>query len=188
MGSRNVYLVFSKTETWLSKVIRTLTTIKYVHTSISFDDSFDKMYSFGRINPDNPFSAGFVEEDLHKGVYHRSHKCECLIYKLTVTDEQYESLWQQVKSFEREKEHLHYNFLGLFGVMFQYPLKRKDSYFCSQFVGKLLQDNHVIDCDKQPELITSEDLLRLKNRDVIWEGHIRDFIAYKSREVVGQAV
>jgi hypothetical protein len=63
-----VYLIFSKTGTWLSRALNIFSDTKYVHASISFDDSFSKMYSFGRTNPSNPFSGGFVEENLFDGV------------------------------------------------------------------------------------------------------------------------
>jgi hypothetical protein len=81
-------LVFTKTGTWLSKLIYAFSQIKYAHTSISFDISFTKMYSFGRTNPDNPFSGGFVEESLYKGVYSKFSKCECLIHRYPVYKKQ----------------------------------------------------------------------------------------------------
>lgn len=57
MSDTYIYLVFSMTGTWLARLIRMIFKLKYVHTSISLDDSFTKMYSFGRINPDNPLPA-----------------------------------------------------------------------------------------------------------------------------------
>ena len=68
MNNKYIYLVLTKTGTWLSKLICTFSQIKYAHSSISFDGSFTKMYSFGRTNSDNPFSGGFVEESLFEGV------------------------------------------------------------------------------------------------------------------------
>ncbi|MGE5633178.1 MAG: hypothetical protein ACM3TR_19090, partial [Caulobacteraceae bacterium] len=89
MNHKHIYLVFSKTGTWLSKTINLFCEAKYVHTSISFDSSFTKMYSFGRVDPDNPFSGGFVEENLYEGVYKKFSCCECLIYRVRITEEQY---------------------------------------------------------------------------------------------------
>src|SRR5690554_4373177 len=133
MNYKYIYLVFSKTGTWLSKIIYIFSHIRYAHSSISFDDSLTKMYSFGRINPENPFSGGFVEENLYEGVYKKFSGCECLIYKIKINNEQYELLQQQIEKFLSEKNNLKYNFLGLFGVLLNKPVRRKNHYFCSQF-------------------------------------------------------
>ena len=175
MRYRYIYLVFTKTETWLAKLIRAFSRIKYAHSSISFDDSFTKMYSFGRINPNNPFLGGFVEENLHEGVYKKFSKCECLVYRVRVTNKQYYSLQNQVAQFILEKDKLKYNFLGLFGVLFNHPIKRENYYFCSQFVSKILMDSKVFDCEKVPELIRTSDLFSMKNKDIVWEGFVDDY-------------
>lgn len=177
MDYRYVYLIFTKTNTWLSTLICAFSEIKYPHSSISFDDSFTKMYSFGRKNPANPFSGGFAEENLRKGVYNKSSGCECLIYRVAVTEEQYSSLQNQVDIFVVGKDSLRYNFLGLFGVLFNRTIKRDKHYFCSQFVSEILMGSNVFDFGKTPELITSNDLILIKDKDIVWEGFVNDFIS-----------
>ena len=54
---QDIYLVFSKTGTILSRILRNFSKTKYVHSSISLDSEFTQMYSFGRKNPYNPFSG-----------------------------------------------------------------------------------------------------------------------------------
>ena len=60
-----IYIVLSHTGTVLSRLIKTFTRAEYSHVSISLDKNLEKMYSFGRINPYNPFYAGFVHEKIH---------------------------------------------------------------------------------------------------------------------------
>lgn len=172
MYDTSIYLVFTKTGTWLSKLIYVFSHIKYTHASISFDRSFTKMYSFGRTNPDNPFSGGFVEENLFDGVYKKFSKCECLIYKVSVTEEQYDSLQARVKEFLKEKDAYRYSFLGLFGVLFNIPVKRKNCYFCSQFVSEILIENDIFDCEKTPELIRTDELLSISDKEFVYEGFV----------------
>jgi hypothetical protein len=166
-----IYLVFSKTGTWLSRALNVFSETKYVHASLSFDDSFTKMYSFGRKNPDNPFSGGLVEENLYDGVYKKFSKSECLIYRVKVTEEQYNHLQKTIEDFLKDKNKYRYNFLGLFAIPLNRPIKRKNYYFCSQFVSEVLIKGRVYESDKAPELITPIDLFSIKNKDIIYEGY-----------------
>jgi len=175
MDKKNIYLVFTKTGTWLSRVIATFSDMKYVHASISFDDSFTKMYSFGRKNPNNPFSGGFVEENLKTGVYERFTDARCLIYKVRVTPLQYDSLKHELLRFQSDADKYHYNLLGLVGAKFGISVKRKHHYFCSQFVSELLIMSKVYDIDKEPELIAPNDLYNMENLELLYEGFISQF-------------
>lgn len=175
MSDKYIYLVFTKTGTWLSKLIYTFSHIKYAHLSISFDNSFTKMYSFGRTNPDNPFSGGFVEENLYGGVYKKFSKCECLIYRVRITGEQYLSLQQQVEKFLKEKKKYGYNFLGLFGILLNKPLKRQNRYFCTQFVSEILINSSIFHSKNVPELIRTSELFAIENKDIIYEGLVNNY-------------
>lgn len=172
MKDKHIYLVFSKTGTWLSNLIYIFSNIKYAHASLSFDSSFTNMYSFGRTNPDNPFSGGFVVENLYEGVYKKFSSCECMICKVAITEEQYNTLQAQVKEFVDERDKLKYNFLGLFGILFNVQLNRENSFFCSQFVSKVLIESKVFESDKTPELIRTDELFTINNGEVIYEGYI----------------
>ncbi|OGO77984.1 MAG: hypothetical protein A2Y23_12070 [Clostridiales bacterium GWB2_37_7] len=184
MKDRYIYLVFTKTGTWLSNLIYIFSNIKYAHASLSFDKSFTKMYSFGRTNPENPFSGGFVVESLYDGVYKKFLSCECMIYRVPVTEEQYCSLHEQVKGFIKEKDKLKYNFLGLFGILFNMPLNRQNSFFCSQFVSKVLIESKVFECDKTPELIRTDELFSISNGEMIYEGYVNNNRAHTVMHVL----
>jgi hypothetical protein len=170
MSYKYIYLVFSKTGTWLSRALNVFSETKYVHASLSFDDSFTKMYSFGRTNPDNPFSGGLVEENLHDGVYKKFSKSECQIFRVRVSEQQYYELQKTVNDFLKDKEKYKYNFLGLFAILLNKPIKRKNHYFCSQFVSEVLIKGSVYQSDKAPELTKTDDLFAIENKDLIYEG------------------
>ncbi len=174
MNYKYIYLIFSKTGTWLSQVINVFSDTKYIHTSLSFDSTFTEMYSFGRTNPDNPFSGGFVKESLYEGVYKKFPQCECLIYKVRITEEQYFNLRQALKEFEKNKYKYKYNFIGLFGVLFNIPLKRRRHYFCTQFVSELLEKSKICHFDKSPELMRPTDLFNIANKEIIFQGLINN--------------
>jgi hypothetical protein len=172
MRKKSVYLVFSKTGTWLSRLISLFIEGKYVHSSISLDDSFTQMYSFGRTTPNNPFSAGFVEESLYDGVYKRFSGSECLIYRLKVTEEQYDTLEDEINRFLIEKGKYKYNFLGLFGVLFNKSVERRNYYFCTQFVSEVLIKTNIYSTVKNPALIRTDDLISIEEKEIIYEGFV----------------
>lgn len=169
-----IYLVFSKTGTWLARAIVHFQPTKYVHTSIGFEDTFTEMYSFSRTNPNNPFSGGFVKENLYDGVYKKNKTSACQIFKIPVTEAQYNGLKNDVEFFYTNRKKYHYNFLGLFGILLNRPLNRKNHYFCSQFVYTLLKKHGLLDIGKHPELVQTIDLFELKNKSLIYEGLIID--------------
>lgn len=171
MNSKYIYLVFSKTGTLFSKTLNIFSETEYLHASISFDESLNKMYSFGRINPNNPFYAGLVEENLFGGVYKKFKDSKCMIYKVKVTDEQYCCLKREVESFLKDKDEYRYNFLGLFCLLLNKPIKRKRYYYCSQFVCELLMKSNIYDSGKVPELIKTNDLFSVKNKELIYMGY-----------------
>lgn len=174
MNDRYIYLVFSKTGTWLSRLISAFSNISYPHASLSFDSNFTRMYSFGRVNPDNPFSGGFVEENLHDGIFSRFSSCKCKILKVKVTEAQYLALQEYIREFAKEKEKYRYNFLGLCGIMLNTPIRRKNYYFCSQFISEALIKSKVLEHNKEPELTRTDDLYNIKNRELYYEGFIKE--------------
>lgn len=174
-----IYLIFSKTGTWLSKGINIFSDAKYVHASISFDNNFTKMYSFGRKNPDNPFSGGFVKESLYSGVYKKNIESECVIYRLKVTEEQFSSLKDEINIFACDRHKYKYNFIGLFGVLINKPIKRKNSYFCTQFVSEVLIKSNIFDLNKSPELVRPEDLYSDGNLELVYEGLVNNYYNYQ---------
>ena len=174
MKKHNIYLVFSKTGTWLSTSIGLVTSIPYPHVSLSLDTNFNKMYTFGRINVDNPFSGGLTIENLHCGVYNNPG-CKCLIYTIPVSTEQLVLLNKQLSEYYSSDINYKYNFLGLFGILLDKPLKRTNHYFCSQFVSKLLIESGIYKTSKPPELISTTDLMLIPNKEVIFEGLLNKF-------------
>lgn len=175
MNDKYIYLVFSKTGTWLSKIINLFTETKYIHSTISFDNSFKEMYSFGRTNPDNPFSGGFVIENLSEGVYKKFKQSECIIYRVRVTEEEFNELKNEVHKFLVDMHKYRYNFLGLIAVLFNISVRRKNYYFCSQFVCEVLMKSNIYKCHKSPELTRPNDLLSIEDKELIYEGFINEY-------------
>lgn len=175
---RNIYLVFSFTGTLLSRIIKRTTKDSYAHVSISLEDNFEKMYSFGRKHPSNPIWAGLVTENLFEGVFKNFKNSQCLVYKIEITEEQYNQLEIELNKFMGEQNKYRYNFAGLIALKFNKTLKRKYHYFCSQFVSELLHKSEILYLNKPPELTKPCELINIENKIFVFEGSIKDFNAF----------
>lgn len=178
MINKDIYIIFSKTGTVFSNVISFFTQKEFAHTSISLDPTFQTMYSFGRINPAYVLPAGFVEENLYSGVFSMFPESKCLIYKISVTSEQYNSLKKYIDKFLIDKSKYKYNVLGTATILFNKPIKREKHYFCSQFVAEALIQSGIYKTDKLPELIKPMDLLELENKSLLYTGKINEYPLY----------
>jgi hypothetical protein len=172
MVEKQMYLLLTNTGSFLTKLIKLYTKKPYNHASIAFDGQLTEVYSFGRKTIRNPFIGGFVREDVKAGLFKQA---DCVLYSITVTEEQIKKMHHILKEFEAQKKDYRYNFLGLFAVMFNIPIKRKKAFFCSQFVAFLLKESNIIDFDKPLPLITPHDLQRASKCQFIYEGKLKEY-------------
>lgn len=172
MKEKTIYLLLSDTGTILNRLIKTYTRMPYNHASIAFDPELKEVFSFGRKRVNNPFIGGFVREDIDSILYQRA---KCAIYSLTVTDDQFNEMKRYIQKMMVEKDCYHYNFLGLFGVMFNKPINRDYAFFCSQFVATILLKSKIVNINTNPSLIKPSDLPYLADFQLIFEGNLKDY-------------
>ena len=65
-----------------------------------------------------------------------------------------------IEKFEEKKDKLYYSNLGLVFCFFHIPYKKKDYYFCSQFVVEMLQLANEIKLKKNASLYMPHQLFR----------------------------
>ena len=64
---KKIYIILTHTGTVLSRIIKIYTKDEFSHVSIALDKDLKQMYSFGRLNPYNPFIGGFIHEYINSG-------------------------------------------------------------------------------------------------------------------------
>ena len=180
MGEKEIYLLLTDTGTILTRLIKSYTKKPYNHASIVFDTELVEVYSFGRKTAKNPYIGGFVREDIHSVLFKQA---DCAIYSLTVTNDEFQKMYQYIQKMAVKKECYRYNFIGLFGVLFKKPIKRKNAFFCSQFVASVLKESNVINFEKDLSLVEPSDLPYSANFQLIYEGRLKD---YQNRGMKGR--
>ena len=170
---KKIYIILTNSGTILSRVIKLYTRKEYTHVSISLDKRLRKMYSFGRLNPYNPFIGGFVHESKNHGTFKRFVNTTTCIYSIEVEDEQYDKIKQAIKEVKKQRRKYKFNILGLFAVALHLKIKTKDSFYCAEFVKEVLQRANM--ASGLPNIIKPEDFKYLENMNIEYKGMLRDY-------------
>ncbi|WP_308315045.1 hypothetical protein [Bacillus sp. M6-12] len=179
-----MYILLTNTGTNLSKIIKSYTKEPYNHASISFTSDLSELYSFGRKTPNNPLDGGFVKENIYFGTYRKYPETTCALYEIEVTKRQKEKMIRMIKLFQKNESFYFYNFIGLFGVVFNEPINRESSYFCSQFVATVFKEAGIYLWEKEPGLLTPTDLSRAKELNPLYEGKLYEYPPIRCNPII----
>ncbi|MFJ7728799.1 hypothetical protein ACIQXV_22070 [Neobacillus sp. NPDC097160] len=172
--NRKIYVLLTDTGTIFTKIIKLYTKKPHNHASIVIDDHFNKVYSFGRRNPRNPFMAGFVQENIRGGFFRNA---DCAIYCVTITEKQFQKIIAKIKEMEEHKDDYRYNLIGLIAVMLNMEIDRKNAFFCSHFVAALLEESGIpIKKQKPLSLVTPHDIKESASLELIYEGNLSSYV------------
>ena len=170
---KRIYIVLTHTGTILSKVIKEFTKDEFSHVSIALDIELKEMYSFGRLNPYNPFWAGFVHEYIDKGTFKRFYKTRAKVYSLEITNEQYKFIKNTIEEINNNKENYKFNIIGLFAAGFHKKIKKQKSFYCAEFV-KYVMEKADIKTDL-PDIVKPEDFKNMNELQEIYGGLLRKY-------------
>ncbi len=172
---KKIYIILTHTGTALSTIIKYYTKDEFSHISISLDENLEEMYSFGRLNPYNPFWGGFVHESIKNGTFKRFKNTRTEIYSLNIENEQYERLVKIIKYFNKNKNKYSFNILGLACVSVKKKIKRKNNFYCAEFVKHVLKSAGVISVAGLPKIIKPEDFKNIDELNLEYKGLLKKY-------------
>lgn len=175
---KKIYIILTHTGTILSRIIKYYTKDEFSHVSIALDSDLEEMYSFGRLNAYNPFWGSFVHEYIDKGTFKRFKKTRAEVYSIFVADEQYEKAQKVISYFNNNKQKYRFNFIGLACVSIHKKIKRKNTFYCAEFVRHILKVSGVTEVNELPEITRPEDFKKLNGIMLEYKGLLR---RYKKR-------
>ena len=171
---KNIYILLSRTGTVPSRAIHAIKGGAYTHASIALTPQTDEIYSFARRKVRNFLNAGFVVENIHTQIFAHYPDCECAVYSIAISDSAYSRVRAKITEFKENYDKAIYNFLGLFMLIFNIPIKRRWQYTCSQFVAMLLSLTDEIALPKSPSLMLPCDFMNIEGAKLIYKGRIFD--------------
>ena len=172
---KKIYIILAHTGTILSNIIRYWTKDEFSHVSIALDADLEEMYSFGRLNPYNPFWGSFVHEHINKGTFKRFKNTTAEVYSLFVTDEQYEKARKTIEYFKNNNQKYKFNVLGLACVSINKKIIRKNTFYCAEFVKHILKVIGVTEVNELPRIIRPQNFKELDGLRLEYEGLLRKY-------------
>ena len=174
---KKIYILLTKSDTWVSNLIGLVTNDTYTHASISFEAGLQPMYSFSRRFVHLPLPAGLRAEPLDAGFYKKYSDIPCALYELNVTDEVYDAARTEVERMMQDAGRCPFNLIGLVLCRMQIPYHRENQYFCSEFVSEVLTRSHALEMPKVPSLMRPNDYTHLHRLICRFEGRLNELLA-----------
>lgn len=174
-NERYVYVLLSRTHTRVATVIRWFTQEPYSHTSISLDSELRDLYSFARRKVNNPLTAGFTKEDIETGVFGMDNQITCIVYKVPVTEEQYEKIKCEIVKFKQNPDYYKYNFLGLFAGILRLNITDDRHFTCSAFVDHILNSGGIRLFRDKKKLVKPFDFHAKLKKHEMYEGRLCEY-------------
>jgi hypothetical protein len=174
--NKQLYIVISQTGTLLSRVLKAVSGAEYNHASISLSKDLNKMYSFGRKHPYNPFWGGFVIESPNIGTFKRFSDTVVMVLGVSVTEKQHLELGNKLDKMWTQRWKYRYNTIGLCLAFFRIAWKRKYHFYCSEFVGEVLISVGIDGCEKlQSSIIQPIHFLQLPHTQ-LYCGKLSEYV------------
>lgn len=173
---KTIYILLTRSDTLLSRLVQLFTAGPYTHASISFDHGLQPLYSSARKNGETMFPAGLCTEVFHRGFYYRHRNIPCALYELTVSDEVYERARTEAQHFARNSKLYGFNILGLFLCKMNIPFHPRSKFFCSQFVAVILDRSQALKLPKDSSLMKPMDYTRIPQLRYRYRGLLRDLV------------
>lgn len=173
--NRHVFIVLSDTGSLLTRMIKWVTKAPYNHVSLSFDSTFERLYSFGRKRPYNPFWGGFVVESFHDGTFKRFKNTRCKVLRIEVDEQNYQRLKEYVRGFVDHEDRYFYDFIGLISAAFNVHYDREYGYYCSEFVAEAMAYANFEFWDTPHYQVQPDDFNRIESLETIYEGMLSDY-------------
>lgn len=170
--SCRIYILLTRSHTVLSRTIALFTGDCYTHASLAFDAELNSLCSFARRSAAFPLPAGLVQESLYGGYFSRHADTPCALYSLPASWPVYLRARQKVEKMLENPKEYSYSIKGLAMCRLGIEEERAGHYFCSQFVGEVLEDSGACTLPKPPSLMRPQDYASLPEARCLYKGSI----------------
>lgn len=134
-----IYVVLSRTQTRVAKVIRKVSKAKFSHAAISLDEHLDQIYGFSRPQYQAPFLGKLVKESFTSYTLNLDEEVPVCVYRLPVSKEKYFYVKNKIYEFMHDPEIIY----NMFSVV-TYPISKGfetyKAYSCIEFVVMILKE------------------------------------------------
>lgn len=169
---KTIYILLTRSSTFVSQVVYLTTGAPYTHVSVAFDHTLFPLYSSSRKNGRTLFPAGPCRERLAYGYYLRHRHIPCAVYKFQAEDGAYARAQEEAERIMACAHLYHFSILGLLLCRLNIPWRRRHHFFCSQLVSEILQRSGALKLPKEPSLMRPVDYMRMPQLTCCFRGTI----------------
>ncbi|MBQ8398779.1 MAG: hypothetical protein IJX08_02300 [Clostridia bacterium] len=169
-SSYSIYVLTMRSSTSVSKLIGLFTKAKLTHSSIGFDPTMRELYSFARRHKRFVLPAGFIHENITKGVMADCQNAPCMLFEVRVCKEVYDAAKARIALFDNAKPSPSYDIPGILYNYFHKERENCKNYVCSRFVAETLAVSGAIELQMPASLYRPMDFLNQKELTCIYEG------------------
>lgn len=163
-----------------SKLLQVITGCYFTHASIGMGDTTGTFYSL--------VTKGFRLEQPYRHPTFKGREVPCRLYHLKVSGETYEEIKQTLEYHLEQSQKYKYSYFGVLLCVLRISLKRKNRYFCSQFVSEVLEHTRAAKLKKRSALYLPDDFIGEKDLTLLFNGILRDLIAARAAFVSAYAI
>lgn len=186
MERYHLYVVLTRTNTIVSRLIQLIKDDEFTHAAISLDKELNYMYSFSRKHTYNPFIGVFRKEEINKGLYKLQRSLHGTIIEIEVSRQQYKAAKGLLNHFIDNSNLYKYNYKGLLDGVLNKESCYDYRFLCSEFVYYILKESGIVDFNISRNLVRPQNFLNLDG-DIIYRGNLKDLKYqnknYDSREI-----
>lgn len=157
--------------TFANKCIKLLTHFDYSHSSLSFDENLDTLYSFQVKNRKVFLVGGFVKET-HDIYFHgKNVALEEMVFKIPVSDDEYMKITDFVQRLADDQEYI-FNYVSALFMFTIGGVKSYKAYHCIEFISEVLSLVDSIKLPKPAHKMQPKDLYSVLRPFMIRDGKI----------------
>ena len=134
---RYLYVMLSRTDTGMGKIIRLFTRAHYNHVSLSLDDSLHSFVSFARYAQDVALAGGYVTEPAERLLSAGEH-LPVRIFRLEIDPNRHQQLAHLFSQAGKQNTDLIYNSLGAMLSTWHIRSHIPGTYTCLEFASIIL--------------------------------------------------
>lgn len=169
-----VYIMLMHSGTTLANAIKNVTHAEFSHSSISFDPSMKKMYSFGRPKggkAEDGLVGSFKSENIHDKWF-TERSIPFAVYVVPCTKNQIRRMKKRLDYFIQNATKFTYDFTGLIKNYFHVADNPEHRWFCSRFVADILNAGSPKGSPffTEPSLVRPEDFKHTKFATFVTNG------------------
>ena len=132
-----LYIMISKTDTGVGKLIRNITGFPYNHVSLTLDPSFRNWVSFARYQKDTPLYGGFIREPVERYLA-KGEEILVRIFAVDLTPDRFHRLKKLFSLAGTQTPSLRYNLFSLVTLTFGMEVPVPGAYTCLGFANRVL--------------------------------------------------